>query len=120
MPPRPVSTRLTVSLVVFGLVLAAAPALYASFAICGVSGCTGGGFGRSTDPGGTLVALAVTGVVAAAPLAIYAIVRRSGALGVGTLALAVLTTLVTGAVIGSDLRGCPRNVPHETCLDESR
>ena len=119
MPPGPVSARLAVALVVVGVVLAVAPAFYASFAICGVSGCSGGGFGRSTDPGLTLAALVVTGVVAAVPLAVYALVRRSGALAAGAVALAVLTTLVTGVVIGSDLRGCPRNVPYDTCVAES-
>ncbi len=104
---------------VLGIALALAPALFASFAICGVSGCTGGGFGRATDPGLTLTALAVTGVVAGLPLACYALVRRSGRLAAYALVLGLVATLVTGVVIGSDLRGCPRNVETATCLDES-
>ena len=79
-----------------------------------------GGFGRSTDPDLTLVMLAVTGLVAALPLAIYALVRRSGGLALCALALAVVTTLVTGVLIGSDLRGCPRGVERSACLGESR
>jgi hypothetical protein len=119
MEPRSVSAPLAAALVVLGLVLAAGPALVAGFSICGVSGCTGGGFGRATDPDLTRVLLLATGVVAGLPLAIYALVRRSGRLAAYALALAVLATLLTGLVIGSDLRGCPRNVPDETCLEES-
>jgi hypothetical protein len=119
MEPRPVSAPLAAALVVLGLVLAAGPALAAGFAICGVSGCTGGGFGRATDPGLTRLLLLATGVAAALPLAVYALVRRSGRLGMYALALAVVATLLTGLVIGSDLRGCPRNVSSETCLEEA-
>lgn len=119
MEPRSVSAPLAASLVVLGLVLAAGPALVAGFSICGVSGCTGGGFGRATDPGLTRVLLLATGVVAGLPLAVYAVVRRSARLGAYAVALAVLATLLTGLVIGSDLRGCPRNVSNETCLEES-
>lgn len=114
-----VSGRVAAVLVVLGLVLAVAPAFLSTIAICGISGCSGGGFGRSTDPNATLVMLAVTGLVAALPLAVYAVVRRSGGLAICALALAVVTTFVTGAVIGSDLRGCPRNVDRATCLDET-
>ena len=119
MEPRPVSAPLAVALVVLGLVLAAGPALAAGFALCGVSGCTGGGFGRATDPGLTLALLVVTGAVAALPLALYALARRSPRLGAYALALAVVATLLTGLVIGSDLRGCPRDVSYETCLEEA-
>jgi hypothetical protein len=50
---------------------------------------------------------------------VYALVRRSARLGAYALVLAVVTTLLAGLVIGSDLRGCPRNVSYETCLEES-
>ncbi|HSF35876.1 MAG TPA: hypothetical protein VLA70_07170 [Nocardioides sp.] len=40
-------------------------------------------------------------MVAALPLALYALVRRSGRLATYALALAVLATLLTGLVIGS-------------------
>jgi hypothetical protein len=119
MEPRPLSAPLAVALVVLGLVLAAGPALAAGFSLCGVSGCTGGGFGRATDPGLTRLLLLATGVVAALPLAIYALARRSGRLGAYALTLAVVATLLTGLVIGSDLRGCPRTVSYETCLEEA-
>jgi hypothetical protein len=116
---RPVSAPLAAALVVLGIVLAAGPALLAGLTICGVSGCTGGGFGRSTDPGLTRLLLLATGLVAGLPLALYALVRRSGRLAAYALGLAVLATLLTGLVIGSDLRGCPRDVSTETCLEES-
>lgn len=119
MEPRSVSAPLAAALVVLGLVLAAGPALVAGFSICGVSGCTGGGFGRATDPDLTRLLLLATGAVAALPLVVYALVRRSARLGAYALVLAVVTTLLAGLVIGSDLRGCPRNVSYETCLEES-
>jgi hypothetical protein len=108
-----------VALVGLGIVLAIGPAILSGFAICGVSGCTGGGFGRSTDPDLTRLLLLGTGVVAGLPLALYALVRRSGRVAAYALGLAVLATLLTGLVIGSDLRGCPRDVSTETCLEES-
>ena len=98
-----------------GVVLAVAPTLAAGFTLCGVSGCSGGGFGVATDPGTTRVMLVVAGLVAALPLGIYALVRRSGRLGAYAAALAVVTTLHAGAVIGSDLRGCPRDVDDAAC-----
>jgi hypothetical protein len=119
MDPRPVSARLAAALVVLGVVLAVGPGLLAGLTICGVSGCSGGGFGRATDPDLTRLLLLAAGVAAALPLACYALVRRSGALAAYALALAVLATIVTGVVVGSDLRGCPRGVSTGTCLEES-
>ena len=101
--------------------LAVGPALLAGFAICGVSGCTGGGFGRSTDPDLTRLLLLATGAVAGLPLALYALVRRSGRLAAYALGLAVLATLLTGFVIGSDLPRLPRATCRpETCHGRSR
>lgn len=113
-----VSGRVATGLVVLGVVLAIAPAVMSSITICGVSGCSGGGFGRATDPDATLVMLGLTGLVAALPLAVYALVRRSGGLAVSALAIAVVTTFVTCVIIGSDLRGCPRSIDRATCLEE--
>ena len=87
MDPRPISAPLAAALVVLGIVLAIAPAFLAGFAICGISGCSGGGFGRSTDPGLTRLLLLATGVVAGLPLALYALVRRSIRLAAYALAL---------------------------------
>ena len=46
---------------------ARSPAASSSFTICGISGCSGGGFGRATEPDLTLTLLIVTGVVCAQP-----------------------------------------------------
>ena len=119
MEPRPVSAPFAAALVVLGVVLAVAPAFVAGFTICGISGCSGGGFGRSTDPGSTRTWVLVTGVVAGLPLTAYALVRRHVRLAAWSLAVMVAATLLTGLVIGSDLRGCPRNVPHDICVEES-
>ena len=112
---QPLSGRTVALLVVLGVVLAVAPTLAAGFTLCGVSGCSGAGFGRSTDPGTTRVLLVVAGLTAALPLATYAVLRRSGRLGAYALGLAVATTLVAGLSIGSDLRGCPRGLDASTC-----
>lgn len=111
----PLSGRTVALLVVLGVVLAVAPALAAGFTLCGVSGCSGAGFGVSADPGSTRVLLVVAGLVAALPLAGYALRHRSGRLAAYALALAVATTLVSGLLIGADLRGCPRGVDSATC-----
>lgn len=117
--PRTSSGRAVVLLVVLGLVLAALPTLAAWFTLCGVSGCTGGGFGRATDPGTTRVLLLVAGAVSALPLAAYALRTRERRLGLGALALAVIVTLLATALIGSDWRGCPRGIDAQTCREES-
>ena len=61
-----VSRRVATALVV----LAIAPAYLSTITICGISGCSGGGFGRSTDPDATLVVLVLTGLVATLPLTV--------------------------------------------------
>ena len=43
----------------------------------------------------------------------------AAALVVLGIVLAVAPALLAGLVIGSDLRGCPRNVSTETCEEES-
>ncbi|CAM3922624.1 hypothetical protein [Nocardioides zeicaulis] len=118
--PRTSSGRAVALLVVLGVVLAAAPTLAAGFTLCGVSGCTGGGFGVSTDPGTTRALLVVAGVVAALPLATYAWLRRSGKLAACAGALAVVVMLLAGALIGSDVRGCPSSVDDATCRGNAR
>jgi hypothetical protein len=120
MERRPTSRRVVLILVVLGLVLAVVPTLAAGFVMCGVSGCSGGGFGVSTDPGTTQLLLIVAGLAAALPLAIGALVRRQGALALGALGLAVATTVVAGLAIGADPSGCPRGLDAATCHDESR
>ena len=111
---------LAAGLVALGVVLALAPAFLAGFTICGVSGCSGGGFGRSTDPGPTRLLVLATGVVAALPLAAYAVTRRSMRAAGASVLVAVVAIISTGLLIGSDMRGCPRGVDASTCLEESR
>ena len=117
---RTSSGRTVALLVVLGLVLAVAPTLAAGFTVCGVSGCSGGGFGRSTDPGTTRLLLVSAGVVAALPLAVLAVVRRSAALTLSAVGLAVASTFVAGLVVGADLHGCPRGVSAEACQEQAR
>jgi hypothetical protein len=120
MERRPTSRRVIWFLVVLGLVLAVVPTFAAGFVMCGVSGCSGGGFGVSTDPRTTQLLLVVAGLAAGLPLAVASLVRRSGALALGALGLAVATTVVAGLVIGVDPSGCPRGLDAATCQDESR
>jgi hypothetical protein len=88
--------------------------------ICGISGCSGGGFGRSTDPSGTLTLLAVAGACLAVPLLLYAAWLRRARLAVFAVVAGIAGAVVLGLVIGSDGRGCPRNISYQTCLEESR
>jgi hypothetical protein len=111
--------KVVVALAVPGLLLAGILTLIASFTICGVSGCSGGGFGRSTDPNATLGLLVAAGVLSAAPLAIYAVRRRSRTVALVAGLLAIVVSIAAGWLIGSDFRGCPRNVDTATCLEES-
>ncbi|WP_157559158.1 hypothetical protein [Nocardioides sp. Soil774] len=64
--------------------------------------------------------LVVAGVVAALPLAVLAVVRRSAALTLSAVGLAVASTFVAGLVVGADLHGCPRGVSAEACQEQAR
>jgi hypothetical protein len=114
-----VDLRVLVALLLPGLVPAAVLTFVASYTICGISGCSGGGFGRSTDPGTTLVLLISAGLVAAAPVAIYAVWRRSPITGLLAGLMAIIVSVVASWLIGSDFRGCPSNVDTATCVQES-
>jgi hypothetical protein len=107
------------ALLVVGLALAAVVTFIASFAICGISGCSGGGFGRATDPNATLMLLVCAGLVAAAPLAIYALWRRLLWTALFAAAVAIVVSIGSGLLVGADFRGCPRNVDTATCMDEA-
>jgi hypothetical protein len=111
--------RVHLALLLPGLVPAAVLAFIASFTICGISGCSGGGFGRSTDPNTTLALLVLAGLVAAAPLAIYALWGRDLRTALLASFVAVIVSVTAGWLIGSDFRGCPRNVDTATCMEES-
>src|SRR4051794_160469 len=120
LPPSPgdPAPKLGVLLGLFlvGLIPAAILGFIARFTICGISGCSGGGFGRSTDPNTTLTLLVCAGLVAAAPMALYALVHRSRRTAVLAALAAILVSVAAGLMIGSDFRGCPRNVDTATCV----
>jgi hypothetical protein len=107
------------ALLVLGLAPAAVLMFMASLTICGISGCSGGGFGRATDPNTTRVLLIGAGLVAAAPLATYAGWRRRLGTALFAAAVAIVVTIGSGVLIGADFRGCPRDVDTATCMDEA-
>jgi hypothetical protein len=114
-----IDLRIVVALLVPGLVLAGVFTMIASFTICGVSGCSGGGFGRSTDPNTTLGLLVAAGILSAAPLASYALWLKSLRVALFAGLMAIVVSIAAGWLIGSDFRGCPRNVDHAICIEES-
>jgi hypothetical protein len=105
-------------LLMVGLMPASILVFIARFTICGISGCSGGGFGRSTDPDTTLTLLVCAGLVASAPMAIYALAHRSRKTALIAALAAILVSMAAGLIIGSDFRGCPRNVDTATCMEE--
>ncbi|MCX6433092.1 MAG: hypothetical protein NTX29_09985 [Actinobacteria bacterium] len=66
----------------------------AAFTMCGVSGCGGGGFGRSENPAATGVLVLVSGAVAGLPLLVTSWSERRG---VRTIAFLAVATLVAAA-----------------------
>lgn len=117
--PYSLDLKVVLTLPVPGLVLAGILTFIASFTICGISGCSGGGFGRSTDPNTTLGLLVAAGLLSAAPLAIYALWLKSLKLALVAGLLAIVVGITAGWLIGSDFRGCPRNIDSATCIEES-
>jgi hypothetical protein len=115
---RVAGTVVVTLLSVLAIASAVPLALAARFVMCGISGCTGGGFGRSTDPPLTLTLVVAAGVALATPLLLYAVWRRRARLAIAFVPAAVVAVLGVGLVVGSDWRGCPRGVSHETCQEE--
>ena len=101
-----------------GLILAFVLMSGAKFAMCGMFGCTGGGFGRVTDPATTRVFLVAAGIGAAAPLAWYAAWARNRWLALTAVIVAVLTPVMAGLLIGADIHGCPRHISAQTCAED--
>ena len=103
-----------------GTCLAAAVglALAARFVMCGVSGCSGGGFGRSTDPPLTLTLIVAAGAALALPVLLYAVWQRRARLALAAVPAAALCAILVGLVIGADWNGCPRNISTATCQEE--
>lgn len=119
-PPRRAARGWVVlALVVVGLAGAAAFGLAGLLAICGISGCSGGGFGRATDPQLTLTLIALAGAAVAVPLLLYAVWLRSARMASAAVVAGVLLSLLVGVTIGADWRGCPRSISQATCLEES-
>lgn len=116
--PRRPSRRAVTLLALAGLPGLVALGLAASFTLCGVSGCSGGGFGRVTDPWLTLTLVALAGLALCVPLLAYAAWLGHTRLAATAVALGLAGCLLVGSAIGSDWRGCPRNVSAQTCLEE--
>jgi len=100
------------------LATAVALTVAAAFTICGISGCSGGGFGRSTDPPATLALVVGSGVALALPVALYAAWRRRWRLALAFLPGALVGAVLVGVVVGADWNGCPRNISSATCQEE--
>jgi hypothetical protein len=64
-------------------------------ALCGISGCSGGGFGVSWDPVGGIIGLAVGGAIVALPIALIRWTTNR-ALRAATAAVSALVFAVTG------------------------
>ncbi len=83
-----------------------------AFVSCGISGCSGGGFGPAFSPGETQVGLLVSGLVPV-PLVLLLLRGRRPAVRAGAgLAAVVAGAVLTMAVTGLGPHGCP--------LDRSR
>ncbi len=70
--------------------------LVAKIARCGVSGCSGGGFGVSSDPGVVVVAIIVAGLVTGALLVVVPWHRRRGV----RVAVGLVGAVASWAVVG--------------------
>lgn len=103
---------------VLGLVAYGALLLSASMAMCGISGCTGNGYGLAYSPSMTIVLLVGAGLVGAIwvlflsrPRLVFRILIAIG--------LSVSLTLVGGVAIGASWDGCPRDL-HDRCVAEQQ
>ena len=127
--PQPSSSTRTghvVRNVVVAVVITAGVAGFAFFGflawweMCGISGCSGGGFGRSTDPAGTRLSILLAAACLLAALLVRAALLRSLRSAGYAVLIGVVAAVAPGAVIGADWHGCPRSIPYETCQSESR
>jgi hypothetical protein len=98
--------------------------VFTSLMVCGISGCSGGGFGVSVSPVITWSFAAATGGLAAGMLltAVVAVKPRMspGRLAAGALGLALVLSLVVLTLAGADLRGCPTSGPQAHCAGAAR
>lgn len=99
---------------VFGVAAVGVLWLAARFQLCGLSGCGGGGFGRTYSPRAVLVLLLLSGLAAAGGhLSVGRRPHSGPALAVAG-ALLVLVPVIGGIVIGARPDGYPRSVSSET------
>ncbi len=95
-----------------GVFLSLVAWVLASWSLCGISGCDGGGFGVSYDPLSVQLFLILSGLVAAAtPITLYFVTKARSWIVVAVV-LAIGITFVGGLIIGAGLDGYPRN--HQT------
>lgn len=108
----------TIIIKVFLYLLLFVPVLYiafiyfiaASMSLCGVSGCSGGGYGVSYDPGGTqMYALIGGAVTAVAPFVMFLVSKYNRRWLVATVVCLVLVPVLILLLIGAGLDGYPIN-----------
>lgn len=79
----------------------------AGIALCGISGCGGGGYGVQHNPTATLVLLVGSGVSAAAAPAMVALYERSRKWALLALVLAFGAPLTGALLVGAGWDGLP-------------
>jgi hypothetical protein len=83
----------------------------AAISLCGISGCSGGGFGVSYDPETTLRALGISGLLASAAGFIASIHLKSWRWLVVALVLLISVPIAGALFIGTDFSGYPTRYP---------
>lgn len=107
-------TRRSVAGTAVGVAMVAASWVAARFELCGLSGCGGGGFGRSYSPQTVIALLLLSGAGAAAVLLRFSRSARSRRVLSAASALLVLVPIAGAAVVGARPDGYPRSVSPET------
>lgn len=92
------------SAVVLTLAACATSYVVTAFVACGISGCSGGGFGPSYDPRGAQIGVVVTGLTLV-PLALLLLPRRVR-LG-GAVATGLVGAVGAMLLLGLAPNGCP-------------
>lgn len=97
-----------------------------ALAVCGISGCSGGGFGVSGSPIATVILSVLTGMVMMGVLAAALVAAKVGKPRKKTvvvllvplyLVLSLLTSQLILAAAGADWRGCPASGSQSHCPD---
>jgi|EndMetStandDraft_4_1072995.scaffolds.fasta_scaffold343737_3 hypothetical protein len=108
---RKAYTAMYIAFTITGVLGALAYWVGASISLCGISGCSGGGFGVSYDPEGTLYALVVSGIIASLPGFIASIHLKSWRWLIAAFVLLVGMPIAGSLVVGVDLSGYPTRYP---------